>query len=246
MDDILGEKHLCWVFPTSPSRSALCFIHSVLCPGKLPSGACTWACWASDHYLGSTNGEQEQEAGGRSHGGPRPPLQAAAWPWLPLPFLLGSPSLLATALAKSYSSCLSLPLLASRVVLPQHPEYTMLISFHLTRPLNNLFITYSSVSSLSVPCASCQDRKTKHWLERGENSGPSSAQFSSIQQTFTKRGPLKRALCQGLRTHSSLRHGSHLQRAPCLRRGRAPESRVMRMELGATPEVHGGPLGQEW
>lgn len=139
------------------------------------------------------------------------------WPWLPLPFLLGSPSLLAAALAKSRSSCLSLPLLASWVVLPQHPECTMLTSFHLTRPLNNLFITCSSVTSLTVPCASCQDRKAKHWLERGRNSGPILAQFSSIQQTFSQRGPLKRALCQGLRTHSSLRHGSCLQRAPCFK-----------------------------
>lgn len=100
------------------------------------------------------------------------------WQWLPLPFLLGSPFLLAAALAKSHSSCLSLPLLASRVVLPQHPECTMLISFHLTRPLNNLFITYSSVTSLSVPCASCQDRKTKTLAgKRGEFW----AQFSSVQ-----------------------------------------------------------------
>lgn len=48
------------------------------------------------------------------------------------------------------------------------------------------------------PLPPAKTAKGKHWLERVENSGLSAVQFSSIQQTFTERGPLCQALCQEL------------------------------------------------
>ena len=69
MDDILGKTTCAGSSPLPHPGLLSAFIHCVLCPGKLPSGACaTWASLVSDYHLGSTNGEQE--VGGRSHGGP--------------------------------------------------------------------------------------------------------------------------------------------------------------------------------
>lgn len=48
----------------------------------------------------------------------------------------------------------------------------------LSRRLNNLFITCSSITSQSVPCASCRDRKTKTLTGKSQEFW---AQFSSVQ-----------------------------------------------------------------
>lgn len=182
-----GKNHSCQIFPISPSRSVLYFLLILLCtPGScllwlVPSGL-LWSLasiWVQPVGVNSRREMRGERGWALIPPAPLPGCGlavAASVAPVGQPFPAGCSSRHVLHLFPSFAP-------SGQGVTASHSSSSLgtsssLFPLSLPRPLHHLFITCSPITSVSVPSASCQDKKTKTLTGKSQEFW---AQFRAVQ-----------------------------------------------------------------